>query len=211
VSDLPDTDGDGVPDVDDPTPLMDVMIVFDGVERVTTEVDDSLRYELIIGNNGPDGAASTVVAITPPDGVLITEWNFGSWTVEGQPQAAVLFGFAAATSPVCWLDAFVLRCELGTVANGWEIPLEIEVDVYDDPGDLEARASIVALGFDTELGNNTNKLSVASKTSLAEAIPAALAFTGLHLGLMWWIVIAIVLMGGGVVLLGAGRRRSTAA
>ena len=185
----PDTDRDGIVDVDDPTPLLDAHIQFDGVERTSGETQDQLSYQLLLGDHGPADAKSTVIAITPPAGILITDWDFGSWTadVAAADCGGALLGLGSAAEPICWLDAFVLRCEMGTVSSGWGMALTVDMTVYDDPGVLDARATIVAVGFDVDLDNNADQLAVGSGPSLISAIPDALAFTGVRLGMMWWL------------------------
>ena len=185
----PDTDRDGIVDVDDPTPLLDAHIQFDGVERTSGETQDQLSYQLLLGNHGPADAKSTVIAITPPAGILITDWDFGSWTadVAAVDGGGALFGLGSTAEPICWLDAFVLRCEMGTVSSGWGMALTVDMTVYDDPGVLDARATIVAVGFDVDLDNNADQLAVGSGPSLISAIPDALAFTDVRLGMMWWL------------------------
>jgi hypothetical protein len=189
--------------------LIDVAVSFEAVDRSTTEQADVLAYELLIGNRGADLADSTILTVTPPQGVWITSWGFGAWTPNGSQdlEGSAVFGIGATPAPVCSLDAFVLRCEMGSVTNGWDIPLSIEMDVYEDPGELEANATVMAVGFDVDLDNNADTLAVASETSFAESIPDALAFTGLRLSLGSWILLATMLLGGGLLLRDFGRRR----
>ena len=212
----PDTDGDGIGDDEDPTKLIDTWITFEAVERADLSepdqaADETLTYTLRAGNNGPHTADATALAVTPPAGTVIESWSFDSWQVTDSTESAgELFAGATAGTPDCWLDATVLRCELGDVAAGWWVEFEVVALVYSDAQELAADATVTSMGFDTQLPNNVDEIAVQSVPAVIAAVPGGeLAFTGFRAATMWFITAAVILIGGGIgmMLLASGRRR----
>jgi len=208
-----DSDGDGIPDWRDPTPIVDLAIEFIAVDRAEVAAGDVVTYRLRATNYGPAAADGTVISMSPADGAVIDGWSFDSWEAvltSESTSGGSLFAGAGTATPICWRDATDLRCELGAVASGWTIELEVETTVGESTAGLTATSSITSLGHDINLDNNTDQIAVKSTASLIAAIPdAVLAFTGLRYGLTWWVGGAVLLLGlgAGMMLLTARHRR----
>ena len=208
-----DSDGDGIPDWRDPTPIVDLAIEFISVDRAEVAAGDVITYRIRATNYGPAAADGTTISMTPTDGAVVDAWRFDSWeaflTSESNSGGSLFAGGGTAT-PTCWRDATVLRCELGAVASGWTIEFDVETTVGESTSDLTAGSSITSLSHDINIDNNTDRFAVKSTPSLVTAIPeAVLAFTGIRYGLTWWVGGAVLLLGlgGGMMLLSARHRR----
>ena len=99
-------------------------------------------------NNGPSDAVNSRLTFPLPPGT----------------------SFASATGPAgdCTVDAGVVSCPLGTLANGAATTVTITVDVAPDtaPGDLSGTATVAT---DTAEQDTTNNTATAATTLLASA------------------------------------------
>ena len=205
-----DTDGDGIPDSLDPTPIIDSVVSLLSIKRQATATGDTLNLVVEAGNQGRHVSGSTSLVVNPIRGTHIDTWSFGSWHLaDGSTSAGGNGTVFVGAEPTCFLDSGTLRCGLGDVAPGWVIDATVTYVVDGSSALLQAGASITATGFDTDLGNNVAQLAVESESVLRRILPNSLAFTGVRFGLQWWLLSAIMLLslGGGFILLGSKRRR----
>jgi len=204
-----DTDGDGIPDSLDPTPIVNAVVELLSIKRQSTPTGDTLDLVIRAGNIGRDTAIATSLVVNPIRGARMDTWTFGSWhPADGSAGTGGGSVFVGA-QPTCFLDSGTLRCGLGDVAPGWVVDVTVTYVVDSPSAILQAGASITSGGFDTDLGNNVAQLAVESESVLRRVLPSSLAFTGVRFGLRWWLLSAILLLslGGGFILLGSKNRR----
>jgi len=205
-----DTDGDGIPDSSDPTPIVDSTVNLLSIKRQTTAVGDTLNLVVEGGNQGRDTARATSLVVDPIRGAHIDTWSFGSWHLaDGSTPASGAGTVFVGAEPTCYLDSGTLRCGLGDVVPGWVVDATVTYVTNSNSATLQAGASVTSAGFDTDLGNNVTQLAVEGESVLRRILPNSLAFTGVRFGLQWWFLSAILLLsiGGGFILLGSKRRR----
>jgi uncharacterized repeat protein (TIGR01451 family) len=136
---------------------------------------DTVTYTLTVTNLGPDDAQGVVVTDELPDELTVT----------GIPDE-------------CELDGTTLTCDIGDLAAGDTVSLEVEGTI-DDPGVFQNVASVDADTPDPNPDNNDSSAEVLA----AETTPQ----TGTDVDGIIRVGCALVLLGSALVVVGLQRRR----